>query len=170
MFSCFPSYSSDVMVSQKKVNMRMSLTFQWVVAYFIKGGYNVLCYGGNILHCMNSHERKPGTHSFFSSWLLSYRIRWRTFYSIHRISLFWFWPGLIWRGIRIWCAIDGVGSGVVWARVICLCVWAVCVHCAVLVWFGLDWAGWCGWCGMVFWGNVWLIRDESLYDNNTQGH
>ena len=32
------------------------------MATWTMGGYNVLCYGGNILHCMKSHERKPRTN------------------------------------------------------------------------------------------------------------
>ena len=37
IFSCFPSYSSDIIVSQKKVHMTSNLTFQWVVACLIDG-------------------------------------------------------------------------------------------------------------------------------------
>ena len=36
-FSCFPFFSSDVIVIKKNVQMRINLTFQWVVAYFIGG-------------------------------------------------------------------------------------------------------------------------------------
>ena len=67
-FSCFPFYSSDVIVSQKNVQMRMSLTFQLVVAYFFNGPskYDVIQWGevqmcakGIKLLCTKSHERKP---------------------------------------------------------------------------------------------------------------
>ncbi len=53
----------------------------------------------------------------------------------------------------------GLGCGVVWCGVVCVCVGGcVCVWCGV-VWCGVVWCGgvWCGvvWCGVVWCGVVW---------------
>ena len=87
MFSCFPFYSSDVIVSQK------TSKWEWIQPFskwWLIGGLND---GGNILLCMKRNERKPRMHQ----WRLLYERNMRLEIKDRKTKILYWYNPILWR-------------------------------------------------------------------------